>query len=373
MKASTALYIGGYIWTAKSLVLVPGALAESGRPSLVVAAMIVLVIAPGVAARRLLVTSATDYRLEPLAFAAVPITVALLNVPYVAGDPFADPAGWWIGPCLPVLATITARWGLRTALAAALPTQVAAVLIALHQVTPRWQHWQQWLAALLPMLLWPLATQTFASLLRSHDRASAELLGTTSAAALRRDSQAGALDDLGRRLLQRVGPTLTTIADGGPADERLRAHCRALERRVRDEIRTRRLLADDGREVLADLLAAGWTVQVDDSGPAVMGHPDVARARLISTGVLDTCAGQDGAPGAVSIRLIGDVDRLLTVVVVADCAFAVAAGLSGFLDAEISLDGDELFAQFPIVATPPPLTSVPARSTPSPPRRLGAR
>jgi hypothetical protein len=47
--------------------------------------------------------------------------------------------------------------------------------------------------------------------------------------------------------------------------------------------------------------------------------------------------------------------------------------LSGFLDAEISLDGDELFAQFPMVATPPPLTSVPARSTPSPMRRLGAR
>ena len=74
MKASTALYIGGYVWTAKSLVLVPGALAESQRPSLVLAAMVVLVIAPGVAARRLLVTDAPDYRFEPLAFAAVPMS-----------------------------------------------------------------------------------------------------------------------------------------------------------------------------------------------------------------------------------------------------------------------------------------------------------
>ncbi len=179
-------------------------------------------------------------------------------------------------------------------------------------------------------------------------------------------------DDLPNRLLARLGPTLDELASGAPLTPELRERCRRLERTVRDEIRTRRLLDDEGRAQLDALVARGWRVSVVDEGPVLLGEEDLALAGRVSRGVVAACAGCP--PGSLTLRLLGRRGRLITVVVGGSAAGPVA-DLVRREARSVELDEDEVLAEFAMTAEPAgerlfvdlrPRPSIPAPSTPDP-------
>ena len=262
-------------------------------------------------------------------------------LPFTPAHAVAAVGGWSVSAALPLIATLAARWGLPLALVSGVPVGVIVAAVVAHNGSVAWPELAELLYNVVPLLIWPIASFIFVRVLGAQRRDSAALQDTQAMADLRRQGDVRVLDDLPQRLLERVGPALDELAAGNPMTSELRARCRVLERQVRLQIATRRLLNDADRELLERLLAAGWQFSITDEAPLQLDDVDIHTAQRLCRTLLDLCARYE--TGSVTVRLTGIGARLLTVVVSGPAAAEAAVSLAA--DADVEVLDDELLAQ----------------------------
>ncbi len=359
---SVAIFVAGTLWLATSGV---GTgilqLDLSGRPELVVIGSVLIWAATWLAAAPLLGWTKPLPTIVVVAICVTPPLLTLLTQPWLLVLDPDENGMWWIAAAEPLVATIAIRWG--WAAGVAVGGVDVALSLAIRCLEAPWTPADvvSWIYSVMSLVIWPIGAAIFHRLLGTQASQDARLEHARQAADRRRAHQAAALDDLPRRLLTQVGPTLEELAGGGEVAPDLADRCRRLERAVRDEVRTRRLLDDEGRDKLRRLIDRGWEVSMADEGPVLLDDADLAVARQVSRTVLSLCLVQPA--GSLTLRLLARNSRLVTVVVSGPAASPVAGRLAAAA-ASVELDEDEVLVEIAMVSVASRARVIDLRETP---------